>query len=67
MVWDSHTAVGAGRGNRVTHDKVKKKPEQVRKQGCDQKPEDWPHIAPPGVRIHEPDTQKPDSEQHTEH
>ncbi len=40
MVRDSRAAVGAGRGNRVTHDKVKKKSEQVRKQGCDQNPED---------------------------
>ena len=29
--------MGAGRGDRVTHDKVKKKSEQVREQGCDHK------------------------------
>ncbi|MBB5341904.1 hypothetical protein [Tunturiibacter gelidoferens] len=40
MVRNSHAAVGAGRGDRLTQDKVKKKSEQVRKQGCDQNPED---------------------------
>jgi hypothetical protein len=40
MVRDSHAALGAGRGDRVTHDKVKKESEQVRKQGYDQNPED---------------------------
>jgi hypothetical protein len=67
MVWDSHAAVGAGRGYRVTHDKVKKKSEQVRKQGCDENPQDWPHIAPPGVCKHKPEAQKPGSEPDAEH
>ena len=67
MVWNRQAAFGAGRGDRLTQDKVKKKSEQVRKQGSDQNPEDRPHIAPPGVRKNEPETQNPDSRHDAEH
>jgi hypothetical protein len=67
MVRDGLAALRAGRGDRLTHDKVKKKSEQMRKQGCDQNPENWPHIAPPSICKHEPETQKPDSEHDAEH
>jgi hypothetical protein len=67
MVWDIHPAVGAGLGDRVTQDKVKKKSKQVMKQACDQNPEDCPHIATPGIRKHEPETQKPGSEHDADH
>jgi hypothetical protein len=67
MFRDSHAALGATRGDWLAHDKVEKESEQVRKQDYDQNPEDWPHSAPPSVRKHEPDIQKPDSEHDAEH
>ena len=66
MIRNRLAALGAGRGDGLTHDKVKKKSKQMRKQGRDENPEDWPHIAPPGVCKHEPETKKPDSGQHAE-
>jgi hypothetical protein len=59
--------VGADRRDRLTQDKVKKKSEQVRKQGCNENPENGPHIAPPSVCKHEAETQNPNSGQDAEH
>jgi hypothetical protein len=67
MGGDSPAAVGAGRGDGLAQDKVKKKSEQVREKSCNQNPEDGPHIAPPGVRKHEAETQNPNSGQDAEH
>jgi hypothetical protein len=67
MGWDRHATVGAGRGDRLTQDKVQKKSEQVRKKGCNQNPENGPHITSPSVRKHEAETQDPNSGQDAEY
>jgi hypothetical protein len=67
MGWDRHAAVGAGRGDRLTQDKVKKKSEQVREKSCNQNPEHGPHIASPGVSKDEAETQDPNSGQNAEY
>jgi hypothetical protein len=67
MASSSFAAVDAGCGDRLTQDEVKKESEQMGEQGCDQHPENRSHIAPLCVYEHEPETQKPNSEESAKH
>jgi hypothetical protein len=66
MLRNGLSTVSASRSDWLAHHKVKEKSQQVRKQGGDQYPEKRPHRAPPSVRKHEAETQKPDSDRDAE-